>query len=61
MLDLPEGESVPFRAGGYIQIEATAGTASYADFDFDEQYQADWDKFNLWRYVSMPGEPVTRV
>ena len=61
VLELPDGESVPFRAGGYIQIEAPPGTVRYADFDIDEQYQADWDKFNLWRYVSTVDEPVTRA
>ena len=61
VLELPEGESVPFRAGGYIQIEAPPGTVNYADFDIDEQYRADWDKFNLWRYVSTVDEPVTRA
>ena len=61
VLELPEGESVPFRAGGYIQIEAPPGTVGYADFDIDEEYRADWDKFNLWRYVSTLDEPVTRA
>ncbi|MDP7691969.1 MAG: NADH:ubiquinone reductase (Na(+)-transporting) subunit F, partial [Vicinamibacterales bacterium] len=61
VLELPAGEAVPFRAGGYIQIEAPAGTVNYADFDIDEQYRADWDKFNLWRYVSTLADPVTRA
>ena len=61
MLELPPGESVPFRAGGYIQIEAPSGTVNYADFDIDEEYRADWDKCNLWRYVSTLDEPVTRA
>ena len=61
VLELPEGESVPFQAGGYIQIEAPPGTVAYADFDIDEEYRADWDKFNLWRYVSTVDEPVTRA
>ena len=61
VLELPEGASVPFRAGGYIQIEAPPGTVSYADFDIDEEDRTDWDKFNLWRYVSTVGEPVTRA
>ena len=61
VLVLPEGESVPFRAGGYIQIEAPPGTVNYADFDIDDEYRADWDKFNLWRYVSTIEEPVTRA
>ena len=61
VLELPAGEAVPFRAGGDIQIEAPAGTVNYADFDIDEQYRADWDKFNLWRYVSTLADPVTRA
>ena len=61
VLELPQGESVPFRAGGYIQIEAPAGTVNYADFEVAEQYRGDWDKFNLWRYVSTVDEPVTRA
>jgi Na+-transporting NADH:ubiquinone oxidoreductase subunit F len=61
VLELPEGESVPFRAGGYIQIEAPVSTVKYADFAVDDEYRADWDKFNLWRYVSTLDEPVTRA
>ena len=61
VLELPEGESVPFRAGGYIQIEAPAGTVKYADFEVADEYRGDWDKFNLWRYVSTLDEPVTRA
>ncbi len=61
VLELPEGESVPFRAGGYIQIEAPPSTVNYADFDIEEEYRPDWDKFNLWRYVSTVEEPVTRA
>ncbi len=61
VLELPEGESVPFRAGGYIQIDAPPGTVRYADFDIVDRYRPDWDKFNLWRYVSTVDEPVTRA
>jgi Na+-transporting NADH:ubiquinone oxidoreductase subunit F len=61
VLELPEGESVPFRAGGYIQIEAPVSTVKYADFAVDDEYRADWDKFNLWRYVSTLDEPVIRA
>ncbi|MCG8460382.1 MAG: 2Fe-2S iron-sulfur cluster-binding protein, partial [Holophagales bacterium] len=51
ILELPEGESVPFRAGGYIQIECPPHVAKYADFDIEEEYRGDWDRFNMWRYV----------
>lgn len=61
VLQLPEGERVDFRAGGYIQIEAPPHTVHYSDFDIEEKYRADWDKFNMWRYVSKVDEPVVRA
>ena len=61
ILDLPEGEHVPFRAGGYIQIECPPHVANYKDFDVEEEYREDWDKYNVWRYVSKVDEPVTRA
>lgn len=61
VLELPEGESVPFRAGGYIQIECPPHHVRYKDFDIQEEYRADWDKFNIWQYESKVEEPVTRA
>ncbi|MDD7425849.1 MAG: NADH:ubiquinone reductase (Na(+)-transporting) subunit F, partial [[Actinobacillus] rossii] len=60
-LQIPEGEEVPFRAGGYIQIEAEPHTVRYADFDIPKEYHEDWDKFNLWRYVSKVDEHIIRA
>jgi Na+-transporting NADH:ubiquinone oxidoreductase subunit F len=61
ILELPEGEEVPFRAGGYIQIECPPHEVHYKDFDIDEEYRADWDKYNMWQYVSKVDEGVTRA
>ena len=61
VLELPPGESVPFRAGGYIQIESPPHVVNYKDFDIEEEYREDWDKFNMWRYISTVDEPVTRA
>ncbi len=44
-LKIPEGEVVPFRAGGFIQIECPAHVVKYEDFDVPEEYREDWDKF----------------
>ncbi|AGO15542.1 Na(+)-translocating NADH-quinone reductase subunit F [Glaesserella parasuis ZJ0906] len=62
-LQIPEGEEVPFRAGGYIQIEAPAHTVRYEDYKalIDEEYHENWNKFNLWRYVSKVDEPIIRA
>ena len=61
VLELPEGTHVDFRAGGYIQIECPPHTVAYKDFDIDPQYHPDWDKFNIWKYVSHCTETVTRA
>ena len=61
VLELPEGEEVPFRAGGYIQIECPPHEVHYKDFDIDEEYRGDWDKYNMWQYTSKVEEGVTRA
>jgi Na+-transporting NADH:ubiquinone oxidoreductase subunit F len=61
VLELPEGEEVPFRAGGYIQIECPAHVVKYSEFEIDEEYREDWDKYDMWRFVSTVDEPVTRA
>ena len=61
ILEPPKGDDVPFRAGGYIQIEAPQGTYDYRDYDVEEEYRADWDKFKLWRFSAVVDEPVTRA
>ena len=61
VLELPEGESVPFRAGGYIQIECPPHTVNYRDFEVEDEYHGDWDNFDVRRYVSTVNETVTRA
>ena len=61
VLELPPGEEVPFRAGGYVQLTCPPHVARYKDFDVDEEYRGDWDKFNLWSLVSKVGEEVSRA
>jgi Na+-transporting NADH:ubiquinone oxidoreductase subunit F len=61
VLELPPGEEVPFRAGGYIQIESPPHVVQYKNFDIDSEYREDWDKFDMWRYVSKVDEEVTRA
>jgi Na+-transporting NADH:ubiquinone oxidoreductase subunit F len=61
IIELPPGEQVDFKAGGYIQTEAPPHTVFYKDFEIDEQYRDDWDKYNMWNYVSKVEEPVVRA
>lgn len=52
VLKLPEGEEMDFRAGGYVQIECEPHDLLYRDFDIDERFRDEWDRYNLWRYES---------
>ncbi|MCS6094484.1 NADH:ubiquinone reductase (Na(+)-transporting) subunit F [Shewanella baltica] len=61
LLELPAGEDVRFKAGGYIQIEAPAHVVKYADFDIPEKYRGDWDKYGLFDIVSTVNEEVLRA
>jgi Na+-transporting NADH:ubiquinone oxidoreductase subunit F len=61
ILELPEGENLDFRAGGYIQIDAPPHVLDYKTMDIAEEYQDDWDKYNLWQYHSEVTEPVMRA
>ncbi len=61
VIDLPEGDEVNFRAGGYIQIEVPPHSLEYANFDIDERFLADWTKFKMFQYQSHVHIPVTRA
>ena len=61
VLELPAGEEINYRAGGYIQIECPEHVSKYSDFNIEERFHEDWDKFNLWRYVSEVKEPALRA
>lgn len=60
-LDLPPGESVDFRAGGYVQIECGPHRLKYTDFDIEPQFRDEWDRYNMWRYESIVTKPVSRA
>ncbi len=61
VIDLPEGENVNFKAGGYIQIEVPPHTLEYTNFDIDERFLSDWTKFKMFQYKSHVHTPVTRA
>ncbi|WP_018691998.1 NADH:ubiquinone reductase (Na(+)-transporting) subunit F [Algicola sagamiensis] len=60
-LGIPNGEAVPFRAGGYIQIEAPAHHVKYADFDVPEEYRGDWERFGFFKLESKVDEETIRA
>jgi Na+-transporting NADH:ubiquinone oxidoreductase subunit F len=60
-LGIPDGESVPFRAGGYIQIEAPAHHVKYKDFDVPDEYRKDWEHFGFFDVESKVDEETIRA
>lgn len=61
VLELPEGENVDFRAGGYIQIECPPYHLDFKQFDVEDEYREDWDKFKLWDLKVDNNEEVMRA
>jgi Na+-transporting NADH:ubiquinone oxidoreductase subunit F len=61
VLELPTGEVIDYEAGGYIQIECPPHIAKYSDFLIEDKFREDWDKFDLWRYVSDVKEDALRA
>ena len=61
VLEIPAGESVDFRAGGYVQLEVPPHEVRYADFDIEEQYRGDWEHFGLFNKVSKVNDTTIRA
>lgn len=62
VLEMPEGETMNFRAGGYIQIDIPVyHNLSFKEFDIPEEYHEDWDKYHIWDLVANNDEPIFRA
>ncbi len=49
VVKLPEGETLDFRSGGYIQIDVPKIDVDFGkDIDVEKEYRDEWDKFNMW-------------
>lgn len=55
------GEAVEFQAGQYMQIDIPEYTLSFSDFDIDDIFKPDWDRFNLWELTASNDEPLYRA
>lgn len=60
-LKLPEGENVDFRAGGYVQLECPEYHIKFSEFDIEEQFRADWERFGFFNLEAKNPEPVQRA
>ena len=61
VLELPPGERLDFKAGGYIQIECPPHKLDYKDFDIGEEFIDDWRRFKLLDLKSVVSQPAIRA
>ena len=48
IVELPTGEIIDFKSGGYIQIDIPKYELNYSEFEVEDEYREDWDKFKMW-------------
>ncbi len=71
VVELPDGETMDFQSGGYIQIDVPKITVEYKDMDITahpehhgddpNKFQSEWDKFGLWPLKMVNNEPQFRA
>ena len=60
-LNLPPGENVDFRSGGFVQLEIPPYSMEYKDIDVEEEYREDWDRHRIWNNKSTVNKTVIRA
>jgi Na+-transporting NADH:ubiquinone oxidoreductase subunit F len=61
VVKLPEGETLDFKSGGYIQIDVPAIEVDFKDIDIDKKFREDWDKFDMWALKMKNPETIFRA
>jgi Na+-transporting NADH:ubiquinone oxidoreductase subunit F len=70
VMQLPEGETLEFEAGGYVQIDVPVIEVDFKTMDIapkpelghpDDVFQADWDNFKLWDLTMTNDEQIFRA
>lgn len=58
---IPDGETLNYRSGGYIQVDVPAITVDYKNIDVEEQYRADWEKMGVFNLKMVNPTPTLRA
>ena len=62
IVKFPEGETLDFQPGGFIQIEVPSFECDFKDFEgIEERFHPDWDRFKVWDFKAVNTEPVFRA
>ena len=58
---IPDGETLNYRSGGYIQVDVPAMTVDYKTIDVDEQFREDWEKMGVFNLKMVNPTPTLRA
>ena len=58
---IPDGETLNYRSGGYIQVDVPAITIDYKNIDVDEQFREDWEKMGVFNLKMVNPTPTLRA
>ena len=58
---LPEGEAMNFKPGSYAQINIPKYDLKFTDFDVEERFKPEWDKFKMWDLACKNTEETVRA
>jgi Na+-transporting NADH:ubiquinone oxidoreductase subunit F len=62
VVQLPEGETLDFQSGGYIQIDVPKCEVNFGkDIFVEEEYRDEWDQFKMWDLKMKNPEPIFRA
>lgn len=61
VVKLPAGEHLNFVSGGYIQIDVSKYNIKFSDFDVEQRFRSDWDKFKMWDLTAKNSEETMRA
>ena len=62
VVKLPEGETLNFKSGSYIQIDVPQVTVDYSkDIEVEDEFKEDWDKLGIWNLKMTNPEPTFRA
>ena len=61
VVQLPEGERIDFRSGGYVQIDIPACEVDFAKMEVDEPYRSDWERMRLFGLKMKNTTPTVRA
>ncbi len=62
VVKLPEGETLNFKSGSYIQIDVPQVTVDYSkDIEVEDEFKEDWDKLGIWKLKMTNPEPTFRA